>query len=873
MNRYTIEHDNRRFVVEAENEEQALSMVQAEPVQGMVAGTKEEMQQQRTQNLEQALGLDAPINTERSPKLKDRAWFGIATPGQKKAYVDVEYGPDRFIDLGNNRALIKAPNKDGKDEWFLDDPVGLDWGDVPQVAANAPQLIAGIAAGASRLPGPQGLAAKAFIASGASALASNVVGGLQDAFYRAANDLPVQAGEIAQRRGLSAGLETAIGTVVPMAAGKLAQISAKSEGIGRLLETFKREANEGKDFLIGKGIKAQTVSEVPDAILAANPAKISQHQAGLAVADVANKVDRAITDGSKRLLGSAADDVALRSEAMLSGATAAKPISANDVGNASVGGVKTFVEKAQKDVRDNFDAALKLVDLESGGQKYIVNMRETNSFVKDVLNNRLRDSDGQPIKLGTELVNQLTEIERAAGVGQSLQAVRNLRTQLAAHFRGEPVFPGVSAGTAKQLYKALSTDIDDSLKAIGGKGGAALRIANDQYKKLLKPVEENSLLAKLVNDKFENGTDVIKAYANAGVDDWRALKGYLGGNTYNHLRRSVADDLMVGDKMMIQGKEYANFANLGRRLSGMNNEVKNEIFGSERVWKGLEQLSREQDFIAIKQGMFGSPAMPTKETIIAIGNEMRANGFDAANKQLKRALSAQEARTNNLYGALASQMRNGNFEYAAKDPDAVMGTLLSGKHSGAFVTSILNKMPKDLREQVQRTAMHRVFETAKDRSVSAVSGKQSLYDYRNVIGSGPQKEAARALLGPENFKLVESWAKLALHTQIEANRNAGFIKNAARLIAVVPYMKLFAARATQEAVETAAGKTYLAGLSPQTAALFTEARKNLSVKTAAANALIQKASSHPLWESYNQMHANYSEEKRDAIDGFMLGLY
>ena len=837
----------------------------------LVAGTDEQMQQARARNLQSELGLPDRVDPSGRLPVKDRFWMGMAPPGQKQAYFDVEYGKDGYAPLSNDRAMVRVPDEKGGHKWVIDDPVGFDAGDLAQFSANAPAVTAGVLAAMQKLPGTWGAGAKILGVSGLSAVASNAVAAGTDALYRGMNDLPIEPLEIAKRRGLGTALETAVGVVLPAGVGAFMRSSPAKSAV----RYFINEGKKAKAALQSSGIKAESVAGIPDAILEQQKSNLSATQAGNAIAKSLNETDEAIQLASRRSLGRAASDVSARAEAELAASTSA-PVTNETAGLAAQGGVGKFIAKSKKAVGGMYDEAYRLIDAVGGAGRRIISLGETGKIADDILANRLIDATGKPIKLGTELADQLVQIKNASGVVQKLEAARNLRSQIATTFRGAGVFKELDEGTAKRIYGALSEDIDVSIAKLTGPGANALRAANEAYKKLIKPFEENSLLSKTADGAWENGVDMVAAYAKAGPKDWGAIKSLMTPRVYSTFRRAVAQDIMGAEPVFVNGVEHANIAKLGKNLYGIADEVKDEVFGSRQSWQFLQRLGREQDFIAARQGIFTSPNLPTREVLDGVVAQARTMGLDVANANLGRAVAAQQARINSRSGSLVSMMRGGNYAAATKDPVAVMEALLGGKYSGSTINGILKKMPSEVRENTQKAAVARVFEAAKDRSASLVSGAKNFYDVNklSVIGSPQEREAAKALLGPERYKLVEDWAKVSLQTQIELARGGKIAHTIARLVSVLPYGKLLVARTGQEALESAAGKRLISGLAPEYAVAFSEAR-NAGIlsrgSTAAANILIQKASSIPIYEDYQAMMAPYSIEQQNAIDTFLLG--
>ena len=86
------------------------------------------------------------------------------------------------------------PDGKGGHKLVVENPRGFDMGDIAQAAASLPELITGVTTAMAVTPGPQAGFAKLAQISGLSALASGVVGAIQDAAFRAYTDQDIRPG-------------------------------------------------------------------------------------------------------------------------------------------------------------------------------------------------------------------------------------------------------------------------------------------------------------------------------------------------------------------------------------------------------------------------------------------------------------------------------------------------------------------------------------------------------------------------------------------------------------------------------------------------------------------------------------------------------
>lgn len=850
--------------------------------QEIVAGTPQEMAQQRARNMQRELGLSDPVAPRGgvSGMMRMKAGFAPTKEEQQAAY-EMEYGKGSFLPVSSKRALVRVPDGKGGHQWKVDNPVGFDFGDLAEMTSMGPEIITGGVAAVSAYPGPQGTFAKVAAASGASALAANTMGAIQDAGYRLATGTPVQGSEIAKRRGLGAAIEFVSGLAVPYVGEKVASFVGKSGAARRAINAFLKEGEEAKKALQKTGVGANTTSELGDAVRMLNPSNMTASEAGEKIANVLTEYDQIIQKSSEKLAGRAAGSMEQRALSEIGNATAA-PITAPQAGLAAIGAAKKTIQDAQARVDSLYSEAYKKIgeDVAAGGSdKYFIKLNETDKVLKSQRANMLRKDTGEPSDFYTPLLNQIKQIEEAVGVEQKLEAVRNVRSMLGERIKGKGgVFSDMSEGVAKQLYSAVSKDIDDSVAQFSGAGGNLLKAANEEYRRLIQPVEASRFLDNLVNNGFQNPEEVVAQLARGGSADWLAAKSVLPPNTYSAVRRAVVDELMGSSKVAVAGREVADIGKLNRSISSLPPEVKNEIFGGSKPWQALESIGREFDFLQSQKGLFTTQAMPSMNELREAEAIARNQGIDTANAFIRRALNAANQRRSNLAASLVSQTRNGNWKHVAENPEAFFdGFVASGKYGPDYIRGVMRKLPEPVREQVSRAGFQQLFERTRDLTQGTVSKSKGRYDLnvmlRQTLGSKRQQDAVEAVIGPERMETIKNWMKVEMATQIKNANSMRGGRSLAGLIAVAPYGNLFAARATSMALERAAGRSFVAQAGPDIIEMFADARlaSRFPTQSAGALQLIQQASSHPLYGTYQEMLRDFTPEQQDAIDAYLKG--
>jgi hypothetical protein len=860
----------------------------------LVAGTKEQMAEQSARNLQGEMGLADPVAPRGRVPLKDRFLSGLApTDPERKAYYEMEYGKGSFLPVSANRALVKVSDGKGGKKWVIDDPVGLDAGDVAQFATNIPQIVSGSIAAMAAVPGPVGTFGKIAAASGASAVTAGLIGAVQDAAYRYDTGTPVDAEEIVKRRGLGATMETIAGIALPVVGSAMVQKFQSGRAVGRFLKQFQKVSDESKAALRVAGVDVRTQGELGDAIRALHPADASAAELGDSIAAVLNQQDAAVRKGAERMAGRALSDADKRAQALVAASTQSAPVKPAEAGLAAIGGAKQRVLDSQKAVDGMYEVAYKEIGEAAdaaGKGKFFITLDSTKKTIDKLMGNVLlakKSVDGadvyEPSQAFAPLLTQLRQIEEATTADQKLDAVRQARTMMGERLRGKGgIFSDLNDSSAKQIYGALSKDIDDSIAAFSGAGASALKKANDAYKSMVSVVDESPFITKLVNDGFDNPEDVIRALASplsGGTKDWAAAKAILPPNTYSAVRRGVVGEFTgegQGNVLMQFGREVLDVPTLSKKLSGLDVAVKNEIFGGEAPWRALEKIGREYDFVISRGGVFSKPSLPSIEEITGAADIARAEGFDAANKYIGKAITAAKARRNGLAESLLSQARNGNVTQAARDPERLLhAVVFNSDIRPEYIRSMLKKLPPETRTKLSDTAYQEIFENARQVSEAAVQ-KSGSYDINKVatqlFGDRKRQEALTDVLGKERMAILTNWTKFEVAEAMRGARGSIEGKRMAGLVSTAPYQNLFAARLVSLAIEKVSGAHLIGSLTHDKAKLFRDTRMimNRPDKTAAMISLTQRAMNTGGWGDYVDMLSDFTPEQQDAIDSYLV---
>lgn len=875
------------------------------PVPEIVAGTPQQMREQRARNLQAELGLDVPIEapgaapagigvsglvrkTMEQPGSVapyKRFYAGMApTPEEKIAFWKTETGGGRVIPISANQLLVEVPDGKGGTKMVLDNPSGLEVGDVFEMAANMPQVAGAVFAATKMAPGVAGAVSQVAIASGAAAALGNAIGAAQDVGFRLYTGQPINPKEILERRGLQAGIETAIGTVAPLGLDRLVNMkklaSAASSGVRR----FIKEGESAKEAFKAQGINVQNSTQLADALRAREAAGTDVIKAGETLVSAINDIDQRFQRASQGLIERAGAQT--QNAAMQQMQAIAPKASPSQVGLGTIGRMKEFVAQSRAGINKLYDDAYAEINVAakaSGEEKFFVSLKNTKLALEEIKSRLPRDDAGDTIATFQPLKVQLEALEKMTGATQKLDSILSVRTMLGEKLKGKGgPFENVSTDVASRLYKTISQDYDESIRAFSGPGADKLKLANEAYKNLVQPFEDSKLLDDIVNDGFKmNAGSLINKAASASKEEWAVLKTALPSNSYNELRRAVADSLMGSSEVRIGSQSFADLSALSKNINVMakeSPEVLDEIFGGKAAWTNIKRLADEQAFLEQKRGLFTKTAMPKQEELMEARRLAEEKGHLAANQYLRRAISAAEQRRVSLADSLASQIRNANKAMLSENAEQFVDALVfDGRHDYRYVQGIMKRLTPQEQDLIAKTAFQQLFERSRNLVQSSVSRAKNVYDVdkiaKDVFGSKQSQERVKAAIGPERFDSVMNFLKYDLALQAKQGGGKANLQRLAGLVSTAPYQNLFAARLTSTALEKAAGSRFISGATPEAVELFSQARilQDSPAKGALMTAALQKAASSPLYGDYLAMMQDFTPEQRNAIDAYLMG--
>jgi hypothetical protein len=748
----------KRGAVDDEKRLLELAALERQAAPEIVSGTPEQMAAARARNLQVELGLEQPVvpPSEQTATLGSRAIKSFA-PNQKdvERFYDIEYGQGNWVNLGDNRYLVKTGSPDSpniKDRWVVDNPAGLDAGDVVALAGQTPQLIAGATSALAMTPGPAGSLAKMAKLSGASAAASQLTGAVQDVLFRFATDQNIDPSEIAARRAPQLAAEFAGGVMLPIVAGKVAERAAARSAIAKEYKAIEAEGRQAVKTLQQAGINPVNSAELGQVIRESttNPAAQRAKAVGDYIANAVSDADRQIRATTQKALGRASQAIDAQAMQVIDAAAPQVTLPPNEIVSASLAGASKRIIDDKNNLQQVFDAAIGEIDAaakQSGAGKFFVSLNNTKKAIADLKSTPLRGVDpatGQLAQIDTTptIKGIVSDLEQAAGTTQQLQAVRNIRSRLGEFIGGKAdLFPGLDVGAAKKLYGALSQDMDGSISKLTGKGGNLMRQYNSEYRKLAELTETNKFGADIVSGNFNNPSDFVDVLMQGKKTDWDVAQQLIPPKTFNQMRRVVLDTMIGDSSKKVAGQDVINVSGLVRRMDSMKDAgIRDQLFGGPNGVNALRRFSDRQDALQRAGGVFTRPSLPTMDEFDeAIGIAQQA-GLDQANKFFDQAVSLAKSRRNGFAESLLSLSRNGNYTFSARNPEEVLDAVVfNSEIRPTYIQSFLNKMPAQQRADLGDMAFQRVFENARNAVTSSVKGTRERYDVdsivKNVFGS------------------------------------------------------------------------------------------------------------------------------------------
>ena len=838
-------------------------------------------------NLQGQLGLQEPVSPTDTVSLKDRMMAAWSPEGQKTAYYENQYGKGSYIPVSSNSALVKVPNGENGFKWVVDNPNGLDVGDLIEMGAKSPELLANVGTQMATAPLTASTGGWALpIQQAVGATAQNIVGAGTDVAFRSLSGLPVDPAEIAQRRSKQIAIDTAIGSFLGKGTEFGVNKIAASKMATQLFNSIQNQGVEAKaalqEFLSGAGKSVENPVKLGDVLRSLNtPENRTASTVGDSLAEHLTQQDNALRNQSAIAASRAASAVQKNTGQAIAQSTSGNVLSPVDAGSSAIEAAQQQFNNSKQATELLFKSATDTINqdaLNGGVDSSFVKLKNTNKILNSIA--LPVNASGETAAAFSPLKSTIGSLKDVASTPQQLDAARLIRSQLGAKIgsASDEILPGLDIGTAKQLYKSLSQDIDNSIESFSGKGAAQLRAANTAYKTLLEPMESNPFAYKLLNNGFNNPEDVVSHLTNAGSEDWKMAQQILPANTFANVRRTVVDNLMGTGKVSVGGTDFADLISLGNTLSKIQPEVKNIMFGSPQSWQMIQDSGAKMQTLKGLDGIFTSHTLPSIEDLKQATDVANRSNISEGQNYLKEAIKLADQRRINMSDSLASQVLNGNSDFVSKNPENFVDSFLFGTDNRPeYIRKVFNKLPSDIKQQVSDIAYERLWSRARNDAASTISEGINTYDpqkiYKDLMGSKEQEAKMLSILGPERTQNIQNWVKYEVSRNLLAQKEEIGAKAIQKVISVLPYKNLFQAKLAATAINGAAGQNLISGSTAADVALFSKARimSMYPHATAASSAVIQQALDKGSgYDNYQEMMHNYNSDQQQAIDNYLL---
>ena len=838
-------------------------------------------------NLQGELGLQEPVSSTDTVSLKDRMMAAWSPEGQKTAYYESQYGKGSYIPVSSKSALVKVPDGKNGFKWVVDNPNGLDVGDLVEMGAKSPELLANVGTQMATAPLTASTGGWALpIQQAVGATAQNIVGAGTDIAFRSLSGLPVDPAEIAQRRSKQIAIDTAIGSLL----GKGTEVGvnkiAASKMATQLFNSIQNQGVEAKaalqEFLSGTAKSVENPVKLGDVLRSINtPENRTASTVGDSLAEHLTQQDNALRNQSAIAASRAASAVQKNTGQAIAQSTSGNVLSPVDAGSSAIEAAQQQFNNSKQATELLFKSATDTINqdaLNGGVDSSFVKLKNTNKILNSIA--LPVNASGETAAAFSPLKSTIGSLKDVASTPQQLDAARLIRSQLGAKIgsASDEILPGLDIGTAKQLYKSLSQDIDNSIESFSGKGADQLRAANTAYKTLLEPMESNPFAYKLLNNGFNNPEDVVSHLTNAGSEDWKMAQQILPANTFANVRRTVVDNLMGTGKVSVGGTDFADLISLGNTLSKIQPEVKNIMFGSPQSWQMIQDSGAKMQTLKGLDGIFTSHTLPSIEDLKQATDVANRSNISEGQNYLKEAIKLADQRRINMSDSLASQVLNGNSDFVSKNPENFVDSFLFGTDNRPeYIRKVFNKLPSDIKQQVSDIAYERLWSRARNDAASTISEGINTYDpqkiYKDLMGSKEQEAKMLSILGPERTQNIQNWVKYEVSRNLLAQKEEIGAKAIQKVISVLPYKNLFQAKLAATAINGAAGQNLISGSTAADVALFSKARimSMYPHATAASSAVIQQALDKGSgYDNYQEMMHNYNSDQQQAIDNYLL---
>jgi hypothetical protein len=357
---------------------------------------------------------------------------------------------------------------------------------------------------------------------------------------------------------------------------------------------------------------------------------------------------------------------------------------------------------------------------------------------------------------------------------------------------------GFSVGQAKRFYKALSQDIDASLKKLSPDVAALYKSAQTDAKALFDNYTRNPVLNRIRRDATEGGIDEvgdIMAVFTAGRGKpsmLRDMEKLLPPAEYLSLKRGILAEL--GDKATVQigkGEAVIDFGVFQRNLANLHPEFAQKLVGGKAQYVRLQQALNDFGTAAEAGGrksILQQPVSVGQDSLDALRNSLDDPAmFSSVKENIEKAIKLKARQRKEFANELTKKIRAGEA-LPEINADKFIDDFVLEVGDYKLVRDALEKLPQDLREEVARQTVRRMFQKSNEMARQSF-GELVLQEEASVItgsklqklmyGGDAQRKIIQEILPRETQDFMDNLLKYQLAIET-SRRNAGSVGGMAR---------------------------------------------------------------------------------------------
>jgi len=733
---------------------------------------------------------------------KYRITAGLAqTDKDKLAVYHKLFGKENVKPVGESGKYLIRIIRDGKPVDLLDDEAGLSGSDVLDLSGYVPEIATELATAAKLLPKwtPQGLLGYLGTAA-ASVGAGKVAGGLKDVGLRALTDQPIDPKEIASRRLKEAAIEIPLGGVLPWGSQKVIsklRPGSLTGGVDDIDRQIARQGTEASAELKKAGIDAplsageqtgsrkiqeyealsERVARLVDPtteLRAAQEAALKEGQASLTsraatgVEPIGQRVSKELGRAEADVIRKAQD---VSEHALKTADQRAREATGFDVSQSVVGsgerarsGLQRVVQQAKDETDALYGKARQMLEDAGGDERFVIptetqkvgkRLSADETLVKETTETKepliiggdpIEEVTTEPIGWAVDAYNQAKSFADMGGTPQSIEAMRRARSVFgdaigAAEARGvKDLGGGFSVLDAKQFYKSLSKDIDESLKALSPEVAAAYKVANSQSHQTFEKYTKNKLWHQIRHSAEEGGFDEVSdiiSHFSSGKGKPEALKKLgklLDAEDYAELKRGIVADLTSDASVrMPSGMEFVDFGTLQKNLTNLRPEYKFEIFGGRKqfgkVQQALSDFDEASKLADPKKGVLRTPTAVSADKLRELENAVNdPRMFQSIKDDILEAIRLKDVQQRAFHNDITGKIRSRSLKEGDINTDQFIDDFILKANDHKLVREALNQLPEEMHKEIAQETLKRLFQQSNDLA------KQSLDD---LAAEGP----------------------------------------------------------------------------------------------------------------------------------------